>query len=98
MTKLSLFCLISLLLPGADSVNISSYQSFLCAFIKKKNRHIREGKHQVLLVNFYSSNDETSIHENMLKYYPTLWYDSIKFMKILNNFYNKLYSCQDKFN
>ena len=88
MTKLSLFCLIYLLLRGADSINISNCQSFLCVGIKKKNRHVREGKHQVLLANFYGLDEETSIHKNMLKYYRALWNDSIKFMKIMTNFIN----------
>jgi|TARA_B100001093_G_C26789963_1_gene998512 hypothetical protein len=65
VTKLSLFCLISLLLPSADGVNISKFQSLLYAGINKKNRHMREGKHPVLLAKFYSSNEATSIHENM---------------------------------
>lgn len=85
-------------MPSADGVNISKFQSLLYGGINKKNRHMREGKHPVLLAKFYSSNEATSIHENMRKYYRALWNDSIKFMEILNNFYNKLYSCQDKFN
>lgn len=72
-------------MPSADGVNISKFQSLLYAGINKKNRHMREGKHQVLLANFYSSNEETSFHKNMLKYYRTLWNDSIRFMKILIN-------------
>ncbi len=52
-------------MPSADGVNISKFQSLLYAGINKKNRHMREGKHPVLLAKFYSSNEATSIHENM---------------------------------